>query len=235
MMLCHLALPRSSPRRKNRKRKKKKNLLRMSKVDDETISISKGSLCKRRGCGYKFVSDEISRKDGKESACAFHPGAPVFHEGSKGWTCCKRKVLEFDEFLKIKGCKGAKHIFAEKLDKKPLEKEAQDCRFDWYQSQTHIILSIFAKKGDKTASQINFSKDQLSVSIAFMENKIFQRTFDLSQVIIPEESTFEILSTKVEVSLKKGNGVAWAALEKTDKISTWTTFGSGDSPLTPST
>lgn len=23
---------------------------------------------------------------------------PIFHEGSKGYTCCKRRVLEFDEY-----------------------------------------------------------------------------------------------------------------------------------------
>lgn len=34
----------------------------------------------------------------------FHPGHPVFHEGSKGWTCCKRRVLEFDDFMRMKGC-----------------------------------------------------------------------------------------------------------------------------------
>jgi hypothetical protein len=39
----------------------------------------------------------------------------VFHEGSKGWSCCKRKVLEFDEFLKIEGCTDKKkHLFVGK-------------------------------------------------------------------------------------------------------------------------
>lgn len=36
---------------------------------------------------------------------------PIFHEGSKGYFCCKRRVLEFDEFLKIEGCKVGKHVF----------------------------------------------------------------------------------------------------------------------------
>lgn len=41
-----------------------------------------------------------------------HPGQALFHEGSKGWTCCKRRVLEFDEFMKIEGCKTKrKHLF----------------------------------------------------------------------------------------------------------------------------
>ena len=28
--------------------------------------------------------------------------------------CCKRRVLEFDEFLKIEGCKTGKHLFVKK-------------------------------------------------------------------------------------------------------------------------
>lgn len=31
----------------------------------------------------------------------------------KGWTCCSRKVLEFEEFLKIPGCKKGKHRFTD--------------------------------------------------------------------------------------------------------------------------
>lgn len=216
-----------------KKKKEEEEALELAKVDDTSVSVSVGSLCKRRGCFYKFVNDEISRNEGAESACYFHPGVPMFHEGSKGWTCCKRRVLEFDEFLKLKGCKNAKHIFAEKVSDKSLVKEAADCRFDWYQSQTHVILSIFVKNVDKPNSRFNFTRNQLSVTIPFMESKIFQRTFDLSQIIIPDDCKFDIMSSKVEISLKKGNGITWAALEKTDKISAWTTFGSGDSPLTP--
>jgi hypothetical protein len=41
-----------------------------------------------------------------------HPGAPIFHEGSKGYSCCKRRVLEFDQFMKIEGCKTRdRHMF----------------------------------------------------------------------------------------------------------------------------
>ena len=49
-------------------------------------------------------------RDGEE--CVYHPGQAIFHEGSKGWTCCKRRVLEFDEFMKIEGCKRKnRHLF----------------------------------------------------------------------------------------------------------------------------
>lgn len=39
-------------------------------------------------------------------------GQPVFHEGTKYNACCpKRKTLEFDEFMKIQGCKTGSHLF----------------------------------------------------------------------------------------------------------------------------
>lgn len=197
----------------------------ISKEDDTSVEVAPGTLCKRRGCGYKFVSDDLSRNSGPESSCQFHPGAPVFHEGSKGWTCCKRKVLEFDEFLKIQGCKTAKHIFVERKQDMAVKKESVECRFDWYQSPTQVILSIFAKKIDKASTTFEFQLDKLLVDVSFQENKVFKKCFSLSQVIIPSQSKYEILSTKVEIILAKGNGVTWPSLEMTDKVSTWTTFG----------
>ena len=57
-----------------------------------------------------------------------HPGQPVFHEGSKGWSCCKRRVLEFDEFLRIPGCKEkTRHLFVGQA-KAPGEEKVESVR-----------------------------------------------------------------------------------------------------------
>ena len=32
----------------------------------------------------------------------------------QGYLCCKRRVLEFDEFLKIGGCTHGRHLFIHK-------------------------------------------------------------------------------------------------------------------------
>lgn len=79
--------------------------------DSEGTVVAQGTACKRRGCGHVFNASSSS----STTTCVFHSGAPVFHEGSKGWSCCPRKVLEFDEFLKIKGCKEGKHRFTDVL------------------------------------------------------------------------------------------------------------------------
>jgi hypothetical protein len=79
--------------------------------DDLSVPVKVGTTCKRRGCGVTYKDEATSRGDGAEAKCHHHPGAPIFHEGSKGWSCCSRKVLEFEEFLKIKGCKEGSHLF----------------------------------------------------------------------------------------------------------------------------
>lgn len=76
--------------------------------DDPEAVVPAGVTCKRRGCNA--VSGSGGDRDAEE--CTHHPGQALFHEGSKGWTCCKRRVLEFDEFLRIAGCKTKKrHLF----------------------------------------------------------------------------------------------------------------------------
>lgn len=42
--------------------------------DDLSIPVEQGTKCKRRGCNAEYVSDEISRGDGYDAKCVFHPG-----------------------------------------------------------------------------------------------------------------------------------------------------------------
>jgi hypothetical protein len=93
-----------------------------SEDDDPGLEIPDGSICRRRACGQRYKAGS----DRKDEKCIYHPGAPLFHEGSKGYTCCKRKVLEFDEFMKIEGCQTKdRHLFiGNGKHKKGIEQDA---------------------------------------------------------------------------------------------------------------
>lgn len=188
--------------------------------DDESLPVPEGTVCKRRGCGRVWKDAATSRGDGAEATCHYHPGAPIFHEGSKGWSCCPRKVLDFDEFLKIGGCKEGKHLF---VGSNSQTEELVDCRIDWYQTQTNVILSIFAKNKEDT--KVDFTADSVSVDIKMKGNKRFKKTFPLFTTIDPEASKFAVLSTKLEINLKKTSGISWADLYPNSEVKTWTTFG----------
>lgn len=76
--------------------------------DDPSLAIPDGAECRRRKCGQKYKAG--SSRDAE--SCVHHPGVPIFHEGSKGYSCCKRRVLDFDEFMNIEGCQTKnKHLF----------------------------------------------------------------------------------------------------------------------------
>lgn len=79
-----------------------------SESDDPSLPVPPKTTCKRRGCNVTTGEESHSLIQIQED-CVYHPGQALFHEGSKGWTCCKRRVLEFDEFMKIEGCKRKKH------------------------------------------------------------------------------------------------------------------------------
>jgi len=185
--------------------------------DDLSAPVAPGTTCKRLGCGKSFISDEESRTgDGENATCVYHPLSPIFREGSKGYFCCKRRVLEFDEFLKITGCKTGKHVFVKKS--KPSDKPSSDefikCRIDHYQTPTQVHVSVFAKQVDKTKSTVKFEDDKLHLDLYLPGSKRFLRTVTLYGPIDSSSSTIQIYGTKVEVILAKQDGRSWNMLEK---------------------
>lgn len=58
-----------------------------------------------------------------------------------------------------------------------------------------------------------------------MDGKIFNFHTPLSQPIDPAMSKYEVLSTKIELVLKKANGLSWATIEPAANLVSFTTFG----------
>lgn len=185
--------------------------------DDLGVSVTPGTTCKRKGCGVSFVSDEVNRiGDGEGTTCVYHPLAPIFREGSKGYLCCKPRVLEFDEFLKIKGCKTGRHCFAPKKKEDQVE-QLVECRIDHYQTLEKVQVSVFAKKVDKERSTVVLTEDEFKVDLLLPDSKRCVRTVKLFGPIDPARSSYTILGTKVELSLQKKDNRSWTVLEKTDR------------------
>jgi len=182
--------------------------------DDPSFPVPEGSKCKRLGCEVIYRGGS---RDGEEDQCVFHPGAPIFHEGSKGYSCCKRRVLEFDQFLKISGCATNKHLFvgAPKTE----EEKPVSCRHDFYQTYTHVIVSIFAKGVDKSRASVSFSEQQLDVDLPMPASQRCKVSFPLYGIIDPSECQYKVLTAKVELKLKKGDGTSWPTLRSDETSS----------------
>lgn len=76
--------------------------------DDESLDIADGTACRRLMCDQKY--EKGAARDGE--SCVYHPGLPFFHDGAKGYTCCKRREFTFEQFKAITGCETKnRHLF----------------------------------------------------------------------------------------------------------------------------
>ncbi|KAK3310421.1 HSP20-like chaperone [Chaetomium strumarium] len=195
-----------------------------SEDDDDTIEIPDGRVCRRRGCGATY--EKGSSREGEK--CVHHPGVPIFHEGSKGYSCCKRRVLEFDQFMKIEGCKTKdRHLFVGSGKDQGKgsaasggEEVLDTVRSDFYQTSTAVIASFFLKKIDKDKAKVEFRERELDLDLPTSDTPVpkrYKAQVPLYGSIDPAKSTFKILGTKIEVSLAKADGSSWPVLRSDDR------------------
>ncbi|ESO94017.1 hypothetical protein LOTGIDRAFT_104930, partial [Lottia gigantea] len=87
-------------------------------------------------------------------------------------------------------------------------------RYDWYQTHTHVVVTILIKKVKAEDTKIDITEKNLSVLIKLPSTSSeFTLDLDLAHPISPEQSSYKIMSTKVEIKLKKGEGIQWTKLE----------------------
>ncbi|KAG9066151.1 Protein SGT1 A [Linnemannia hyalina] len=100
----------------------------------------------------------------------------------------------------------------------PLTPAAHRVRHEWYQNDTFVTISVFIKNVKKDAAEIIFTDQALSVSVKMPTGSDYSLELDpLSHKIIPSESKYEVLSTKIEIQLKKEVfAIKWGALEGDD-------------------
>ncbi|KAL5088768.1 HSP20-like chaperone [Trichoderma sp. SZMC 28012] len=192
-----------------------------SEDDDPSLDIPDGAECRRKACGAKYSKGAAREAE----QCVHHPGVPIFHEGSKGYSCCKRRVLEFDQFMKIEGCKTKdRHLFvgSGKKDKADAGNEEilTTVRHDFYQTPTSVIASLFLKKIKKEIAKVDFKAKEIDLDLTTSDPtpKRYTTTVPLFAEIDTEKSSFKILGTKLELTLVKADGSSWPVLRSDEQL-----------------
>ncbi|KAF9106578.1 Protein SGT1 A [Mortierella sp. AM989] len=100
----------------------------------------------------------------------------------------------------------------------PLTPAAHRVRHEWYQNDSFVTVTVFIKNVKKDTAEINITDKALSVSVKMPTGSDYSLELDpLSHKVVPSESKYEILSTKIEIQLKKEVfGIKWGALEGDD-------------------
>ncbi|KAM3868573.1 cysteine and histidine-rich domain-containing protein 1 [Diretmus argenteus] len=178
------------------------NTVEEKEEDSDEIKI--GTSCKNGGCMKSFDGPASN-----EDVCSYHSGFPIFHEGMKYWTCCKRKTSDFNTFLSQEGCTKGTHVWR----KKDTGKKVVPCRFDWHQTGGQVIISIYAKNSIPELSYVEANSTTLNIHILFEGEKVFEQKIDLWGVIDVSKSVVNMMAAKIEVAMKKSEAMSWARLD----------------------
>ncbi|XP_019380531.1 PREDICTED: protein SGT1 homolog isoform X1 [Gavialis gangeticus] len=92
-------------------------------------------------------------------------------------------------------------------------------KYDWYQTESHVIVTIMIKNAQKDDVNVQFSEKEMNALVKLTSGEDYNLKLVLLHSIVPEQSTFKVLSTKVEIKMKKPEAIRWEQLE-----------GQGDSP-----
>ncbi|KAJ3126302.1 Ras GTPase-activating protein 1 [Nowakowskiella sp. JEL0407] len=110
-------------------------------------------------------------------------------------------------------------------------------RHEWFQNDEFITIELFAKKVDPKNVSVDFAPRSIAVLIKLPTGSDFSFDLDpLSHEIVPEQSKFTVLSTKIEFKVKKAQiGVKWGILEGEEVGAQSSMFSGGsDKPVYPS-
>ena len=86
--------------------------------------------------------------------------------------------MEFDEFLKIEGCKQGKHKFVPKKESSNLIQ----CRYDWYQTGNSVIVSVYGKGSNKDQSKVDIEADKVETFLTTCQFIYFSQVETTHQI-----------------------------------------------------
>ncbi|XP_033332442.2 suppressor of G2 allele of skp1 [Megalopta genalis] len=83
-------------------------------------------------------------------------------------------------------------------------------RYEWYQTETHVIVMILAKNTRNV--NVDMNENSLRVS-ALLPQSDYNLELNLAHPVVPEHCTFKVSPSKIEIKLKKESGITWTTLK----------------------
>jgi len=112
------------------------------------------------------------------------------------------------------------HVIATAINIKSSEKDKQPqmaivskIKHDWYQTDTFVIITVLIKNIKKEDINVEYSTKSLSLTVKLGSGSNYCLELDLAHSIKPDDCVTKVLSTKLELKLKKEEGIRWSSLE----------------------
>ncbi|XP_048453798.1 protein SGT1 homolog [Rhincodon typus] len=93
------------------------------------------------------------------------------------------------------------------------QKAVPKVKHDWYQTDSHVIITIMIKNASKDAVNVEFSERSVSATVKLSPENDYNLKLSLLHPIVPQYCTVKVLGTKIEIKLKKTEAIRWEKLE----------------------
>ena len=188
------------------------------------------ALTRRAACHLKLGSHVDALQDASEalklesgnSVALLRKGEALFEMGEF------ESALQSFEGGKKQGAKGSWDLWIRKCraelgDDAPAPVAAEvkaptgpKIRHEWYQTDSHVIVTVFCKglKSEQIEKHLSATEYSLSIKLQDEAETTWNQEIELFGEIIPDESRLDLMSTKIELWLKKKTGLRWNSLER---------------------
>jgi len=86
-------------------------------------------------------------------------------------------------------------------------------KHDWYQTDQDVVVSVLAKSLPADAVSVTINDASLSVTAHLSSGNEYNLELDLLHPVRPADSSWRVLSSKIEVKLRKAEAHRWSTLE----------------------
>lgn len=86
-------------------------------------------------------------------------------------------------------------------------------KYDWYQTATHVVVVLLQKNTKKEDLVLDTQETMLKVHTKQASGEDVDLEICLSHPVNPEQTVAKVMASKVEIKLKKVQGVQWTKLE----------------------
>ncbi|NP_001007362.1 protein SGT1 homolog [Danio rerio] len=92
-------------------------------------------------------------------------------------------------------------------------------KHDWYQTESQVAVTIMVKNAKKEGVIVSFGERELTAVVKLPSGEDYCLKVHLLHPIVPQQSTYKILSTKIEIKMKKTEAIQWEKLQGEETLS----------------
>ncbi|XP_061791115.1 protein SGT1 homolog isoform X1 [Nerophis lumbriciformis] len=183
-------------------------------------------LC-QRAYAYTLLNNYSCAVDDAKKAQQLNPGLPLafMRTGIAEYHLSQYESAHaaFTQGYQLDGSEKTFEIWIKRCEEM-LDEKTQDSsidtkpagpnvKYDWYQTESQVIVTVMAKNVPKDGVSVKFLEQELSASIGLASGENYDLNLRLLHPIVPQQSNFRVLATKVEMKMKKTEAIRWENLE----------------------